>query len=179
MSATWEKLLRTQNAPTKNVPTPSTQPAPPTPSTQNEHEPRAVTRENKAELNRAPEQSPTTLSPNARTLKTPCGCITGAMVSPTECTTVKHPAYHLVFPDGQKSRTCIYVSKNLAIDKWRKEKTLAEAGGDMTAISLQTDRGKIFINNVYNPPPLSHGSSDLGTLKFLEELLSREGQCDG
>ncbi|KAI0998540.1 hypothetical protein K3495_g9657 [Podosphaera aphanis] len=28
---------------------------------------------------------------------------------PTEFTTVKHPAYHLVFPDGQKSRTCIYV----------------------------------------------------------------------
>ncbi|KAI0998157.1 hypothetical protein K3495_g10034 [Podosphaera aphanis] len=95
---------------------------------------------------------------------------------PTKFTTVKHPAYHLVFPDGQKSRTCIYVSKNLAVEKRRREKTPEEAGGDMTSINLLTDKGKIFINNVYNLPPLFHGSNELGTLKFLEELLSKEGQ---
>ncbi|KAI1007659.1 hypothetical protein K3495_g567 [Podosphaera aphanis] len=94
---------------------------------------------------------------------------------PTEFTTDKHPAYHLVFPDGQKSRTYIYVSKNLAVEKWREENMPEESGGDMNSISLLTDRGKTYINNVYNPPPLSHGSNDLETLKFLEELLSKEG----
>lgn len=95
---------------------------------------------------------------------------------PTENTTVKHPAYHLVFPDGHKGRTCIYVSKHLAVGKWRAESPQVETNGDITSISLQTDRGKIFINNIYNPPPLSRSSRDLGTLKYLPKLLSKEGQ---
>ncbi|KAI1003132.1 hypothetical protein K3495_g5078 [Podosphaera aphanis] len=94
---------------------------------------------------------------------------------PTEKTSIKHPAYHLVFPDGIKGRTCIYVSKQLAVDKWRVEKS-PNANGDITSISIQTDRGKIYITNINNPPPLSHSSKELGTLKYLPEFLSKEGQ---
>ncbi|KAI0991993.1 hypothetical protein K3495_g16193, partial [Podosphaera aphanis] len=92
---------------------------------------------------------------------------------PTEKTTLKHPAYHLVFPDVSKSRTCIYVSKHLEVGRWRKEETPEEAGGDITCISLQTNRGKIYVNNIYNPPSLSHGSKELGTIKFIPEIISK------
>lgn len=94
---------------------------------------------------------------------------------PTENTSIKHPAYHLVFPDGHKGRTCIYVSKHLAVGKWRVEKT-PEADGDITSISIQTDIGKIHVINTYNPPPLSHSSKELGTLKHLPDLLSKTGR---
>ena len=94
---------------------------------------------------------------------------------PTENTSIKHPAYHLVFPDGHKGRTCIYVSKLLAVGKWRVEKT-PEADGDITSISMQTDIGKIYVNNIYNPPPASHSSKELGNLKHLPELLSKAGR---
>ncbi|KAI0998083.1 hypothetical protein K3495_g10108 [Podosphaera aphanis] len=95
---------------------------------------------------------------------------------PTEKTPIKYPAYHLVFPDGSKGRTCIYVSKQLAVDKWRVEKS-PEANGDITSISIQTDRSKIYITNIYTPPPpFSHSSKELGTLKYLPELVSKDGQ---
>ena len=48
---------------------------------------------------------------------------------PTEKTTIKHPAYHLIFPDGRKGRKCIYKSKYLAVTNWRKEQTPIEADG--------------------------------------------------
>lgn len=92
---------------------------------------------------------------------------------PTEKTTIKHTAYHLVFPDVHKIRTCIYVSKHLEVGKWRKEETPKEAGGDIISISIHSNRSKIYVNNVYNPHPLSHGSKDLGTIKFLPEIISK------
>ena len=94
---------------------------------------------------------------------------------PTEKTSISHPAYHLVFPDSHRGRTCIYVSKHLEVDKWRMEKPPMGADGDITSISIQTNGGKIYLNNIYNAPPLSHSSRDLGTLKFLPELFSKEG----
>lgn len=66
--------------------------------------------------------------------------------------------------------------KNLAIGKWSKEKTPEGAGEDMISISPQIDRGKILLNNFYSPSPPSHGSNDLGTLLFPEELPPKEGQ---
>lgn len=97
------------------------------------------------------------------------------MAHPTDNTTVKHPAYHLVMPGSTKGRTCIYVSKHLAADKWRMETTPAEADGDITSISLQTIQGKVWIHNIYNPPPLSHSSQELGTLHWIPQILVQTG----
>jgi exonuclease III len=96
-------------------------------------------------------------------------------LNPRQLTTVKHPAYHLIFPPFQGSRTCIYVSKALNITQWRKEDTPEGAAGDITSISLQTAQGRIWIHNVYNPPPESHSSSNLQTLQWLPELLEAQG----
>ncbi|KAI0995875.1 hypothetical protein K3495_g12307 [Podosphaera aphanis] len=94
----------------------------------------------------------------------------------SENTTIKHPAYHLIFPDGNKGRTCIYVSKVLAIGKWKKETATEEAGGDITSISVQTHAGKVWIHNIYNPPPLSHSSQEQGTLRRIPQILAQEGK---
>ncbi|KAI1000156.1 hypothetical protein K3495_g8039 [Podosphaera aphanis] len=51
---------------------------------------------------------------------------------------------------------------------------MASKGG--YAYTIQTDRGKIYITNIYNPPPPSHSSKELDTLKYLPEFLSKEGQ---
>lgn len=93
-----------------------------------------------------------------------------------ENTTVRHPAYHLVFPDYKNSRTCIYVSKELAIDKWKVEATTEEAKGDITSISLQTSQGKVCVHNIYNPPPLAHSSRELGTLQWIPQILAQKGK---
>ncbi|KAI1005378.1 hypothetical protein K3495_g2839 [Podosphaera aphanis] len=60
-------------------------------------------------------------------------------LNPNEKSTINHPAYHLNFPGGLKSRTCIYISKSLAIGKWRKENVPQGSEGDITSISLETD----------------------------------------
>ncbi|KAI0995575.1 hypothetical protein K3495_g12605, partial [Podosphaera aphanis] len=73
-------------------------------------------------------------------------------------------------------RTCIYVSRNLDVGKWRMEHVPEEAGSDITSISIQTNQGKIWVHSVYNPPPLSHSSSHLGTLRWLPQILAPEGQ---
>ena len=94
---------------------------------------------------------------------------------PTESTTVQHPAYHLIFPGGPRSRTCTYISKHLATNKWRKEEVPEGSEGDITSISLETDAGKVWIHNIYNPPPLSHSSRDMNTLKWIPQLLENDG----
>ena len=66
---------------------------------------------------------------------------------PTENTTVTHPTYHLVFPSCHKGRACIYISKSLVINKWRKERVSEESQGDITSISIDTGLGKIWIHN--------------------------------
>lgn len=95
--------------------------------------------------------------------------------NPTDNTTLKHPAYHLVFPGDHKSRTCIYISKHLATNTWRKENVPEESNGDITSISLETDIGKVWVHNIYNPPPLSHSSRDMNTLRWIPEILEKEG----
>ena len=65
---------------------------------------------------------------------------------PTENTTVTHPAYHLVFPNGHNGRTCTYISKSLTINKWRKERVPEKLQGDITSVSIDTGLGKIFID---------------------------------
>ncbi|KAI0993834.1 hypothetical protein K3495_g14350, partial [Podosphaera aphanis] len=78
-----------------------------------------------------------------------------------ENTTINHPAYHLVFPNFKNSRTCIYVSKSLALNKWESEAVPDEAKGDITSISLQTKQGKV---------------QELGTLRWIPRILSYDGQ---
>lgn len=94
---------------------------------------------------------------------------------PTEQTTVTHPAYHLIFPDCHKSRTCIYISKSLNVNKWRKIETPEGIGGDITSIGLDTELGKISIHNIYNPPPLSHSSQEMNTLQWIPQIIAQEG----
>ncbi|KHJ32561.1 hypothetical protein EV44_g4324 [Erysiphe necator] len=55
------------------------------------------------------------------------------------------------------------------------EQIFEESEGDITSISLETEKGKVYITNLYNPPPLSHRSKELKTLKYLPEILSKEG----
>lgn len=96
-------------------------------------------------------------------------------LNPNQYTTAKHPAYHLVFPQHPGSRTCIYVSKRLDTAQWRKEDSPEGAGGDVTSISLQTAQGKVWVHSLYNPPPGSHQSTELGTLKWIPEMLLPQG----
>ncbi|KAI0996003.1 hypothetical protein K3495_g12178 [Podosphaera aphanis] len=91
--------------------------------------------------------------------------------NPSENTTVKHPAYHLVFPNSRRSRTCIYVSKWLDTDKWKIEETPEQALGDITTISIV----RVRIHNIYNPPPLCHSSQELKTLSWIPQILPQEG----
>ncbi|KAI0995171.1 hypothetical protein K3495_g13010, partial [Podosphaera aphanis] len=95
--------------------------------------------------------------------------------NPTDNTTVRHPAYHLVFPGDTRGRTCIYVSKHLAVDKWRVETAPADAEGDITSISLRTNHGKVWVHSIYNPPPLHRASRDLGTLQWIPQILAQDG----
>lgn len=90
-------------------------------------------------------------------------------------TTVKYPAYHLVSPGGSKSRTCVYNSKQLAVENWNVKIAPENAGGDITSISLQTSQGKVWVHSIYNPPPRSHSSKDLGTLQWIPQILTQAG----
>lgn len=91
-------------------------------------------------------------------------------------TTVEHPAYHLIFPGGTKSRTCIYISKQIAADKWEIEMASVDADRDITFICLQTSQGKVWVHGIYNPPPSSHSSRSPGKLQWITEILAQEGQ---
>lgn len=95
--------------------------------------------------------------------------------NPADNSTIRHPAYHLVSPETPRSRTCIYISKEIAIDKWKIDEVPEEAGGDITSISLQTDQGKVRVHNIYNPPPLSHCSQKRNTLEWIPQILSQDG----
>lgn len=97
------------------------------------------------------------------------------MASPYWANHTNPPGLHLIFPDNHKSRTCIYISKHLRVDRWRKEHTLEGAEWDITSINLQTNLGKLSIHNVYNLPSFSHSSRDLRTIKFILDLLTNEG----
>lgn len=78
--------------------------------------------------------------------------------NPLENTTVNHTVYHLILSTSTKFRSCVYVSKALAIEVWKKEDVPEESDGDITSISLQTIIGKTWVHNIYNPPLASHNS---------------------
>lgn len=90
-------------------------------------------------------------------------------------TTVRLPAYHLVFPRGTRGRSCIYASKNLAVDKWWMETVPIDAERDITSISLQANQGKVWINFAHNPPPSFYCSKDLVTLQWIPQILDKSG----
>lgn len=93
---------------------------------------------------------------------------------PTTCNS--NPGYYVCIPTSPNPRTCIYVSKEIDVTRWKQEPSpIGLQQGDVTSISLSTPQGKTWVHSIYNPPPDSHSSHTLNTLQWLQPLLQPEG----
>lgn len=89
---------------------------------------------------------------------------------------VEHPAYHLVIQESTRDRNCIYVSRKNTVGQWRIEEVPDGAEDDITSISLTSNHGRVFVHNIYNPPPLSHSSKEVGTMELIPQILGKDGK---
>uniref|UniRef100_A0A9Q8PMJ0 Endonuclease/exonuclease/phosphatase domain-containing protein n=2 Tax=Passalora fulva TaxID=5499 RepID=A0A9Q8PMJ0_PASFU len=87
--------------------------------------------------------------------------------------TANDPRYHTLLAKQGTPRTCMYISKEMATDSWEQ---IQQEGGDITSVRLNTNQGSIHIHSVYNPPPSSRSSTQLGTLQQLPDILQSDSQ---
>jgi exonuclease III len=83
--------------------------------------------------------------------------------------TCKDQRYYTVIAKQGTPRTCIYVSKEIANADWQQV-TQEGTGGDITSIEVTTSQGQIQIHSLYNPPPVSRSSIQLGTMEKVPGL---------
>jgi hypothetical protein len=56
--------------------------------------------------------------------------------------------YHLVFPQGGRARTCLYINKRIPLAKWQSYEEL-----DYYRVKIDTQQGPITIHNIYSEIP--------------------------
>jgi hypothetical protein len=66
--------------------------------------------------------------------------------------------YHLVFPQGGRARTCLYINKRIPLAKWHSYEEL-----DYCRVKIDTQQGPITIHNVYSEIPESHATIEWNT----------------
>lgn len=85
--------------------------------------------------------------------------------------TTVHPLkaiFHLIYPDYDKPRTCIFVNKRIATNSWSTTIT----SGDLCSIHIRNqDNNILHVHNVYNPVK----GDNLSTLPILREELAKYG----
>ena len=62
--------------------------------------------------------------------------------------------YHLVFPQGGRARTCLYINKRIPLAKWHSYEEL-----DYCRVTINTQQGPITIHNIYSKIPETLGTT--------------------
>ena len=91
--------------------------------------------------------------------------------NPQASTTVKHPGYFEILPQGQHPRVCLYVSKTLPPETW----TTTTTSPDIMSIHLKINQTQLHIHNCYNPPS-STSQQECANLNQLPQQLDQGGE---
>ena len=91
--------------------------------------------------------------------------------NPQAHTTVKHPGYFEILPQGQHPRTCLYISKTLSTETW----TTTTTSPDIITAHLMVNQTQLHIHNCYNPPS-STSQQHSENLNLLHQQINQPGE---